>query len=169
MITECLVIRIIAREIHTNWLMTMGARECSLKIHDNSIHLRLEVMGVSNFGVHHSSRVKSMCLWLCTSLLKCLENGVSCPSFWTVALCSYILFLSGLLVSLTYYLWHLEKVIRHMRLLSSHVSCFGKLIGLYGFLVKLHMMKNQLILTYTYTIPLPTTPHAKLRGNMESS
>ena len=120
--------------------MPMGARECSLKIHDNSIRLHLEVMGVSNFGLHHSSRVNSMCLWLCLSLLKCLETGISCPSFWTVALYSYILFLSALLVSPTYCLWHLEKVIKYMTLLSSHVTCFGKLIGLYGFLVKLHMI-----------------------------
>ena len=72
--------------------MPMGARECNLNIHDNSIRLRLEVMVGSKFGVHHSSKVNCICLWLCPSLLKCLETGVSCPSFRTVALCSYILF-----------------------------------------------------------------------------
>ena len=99
--------------------MPMGAGECNLKIHDNSIRLRLEVMHVSNFGVHHSSRVNCICLWLCPSLLKCLETGVSCPSFRTVALCSYTLFLSALEVSPTLCLWHLVQVIRHMTLLSS--------------------------------------------------
>ena len=31
MITECIIIRIIIMKIQTNWLMAMGARECSLK------------------------------------------------------------------------------------------------------------------------------------------
>ena len=37
--------------------------------------LHLEAMDVSNFGVHHSSRVNCMCLGLCPLLLKCLETG----------------------------------------------------------------------------------------------
>ena len=64
------VIQIIAIHNHTNWLMPMGARECSLNIQDNSVRLRLEVLDDSNFGVHHSSTVNCICLWLCPSLLK---------------------------------------------------------------------------------------------------
>ena len=86
---------------HTNWFMPMGTREFNLNIQHNSMHLRLEVLDGSNFGVHHSSTVKCMSFWLCPSLLKCLETGVICPPFWTVALCSYILFLSALDVSPT--------------------------------------------------------------------
>ena len=58
-ITECHVIRITIHN-HTNWLMPMGARECSLNIQDNSVRLRLEVLDDSNFGVHHSSTVNCM-------------------------------------------------------------------------------------------------------------
>ena len=64
------VIRIIAIHNHTNWLMPMGARECNLKIQDNSVRLRLEVLAASDLGVHHSNTENCICLWLCPSLLK---------------------------------------------------------------------------------------------------
>ena len=91
---------------HTNWFMPMGVRECNLNIQHNSMRLCLEVLDGSNFGVHHSSTVNCMCLCSCPSLLKHLETGVICPSFWTLALCSYILFLSALDVSPTLYFWY---------------------------------------------------------------
>ena len=119
--------------------MPIGCRECSLKIQPNSICLRLDVEDASNLGVHHSSTENCICLWLCPSLLKCLETGVICPSFCTEALCSYILFLSALHVSPTYCFWHLVQVIRYMTLVSSHVTCFGKSKVLCDFLVKLHL------------------------------
>ena len=69
-ITECIVIKILTKKIHTNWLMPIGARECNLNIQDNSIRLRLEVLDASNLGVHHSSTENCMFLWLCPSLVK---------------------------------------------------------------------------------------------------
>ena len=69
-ITECIVIKIITKKIHTNWLMPIGARECNLNIQVNSIRLRLEVLDASNLGVHHSSTENCMFLWLCPSLVK---------------------------------------------------------------------------------------------------
>ena len=44
--------------------MPIGARECNLKIQHNSVPLRLEVLDVSNFAVHHTNTVNCMCLWL---------------------------------------------------------------------------------------------------------
>ena len=55
MTAKCTIVRIIAINIHTNWLMPIGAREYNLNIQHNSIRLRLEVLSDSNFGVHHSS------------------------------------------------------------------------------------------------------------------
>ena len=40
MAAECITARIIAIKSHTNWLMSIAARECNLS--------------ESNFGVHHS-------------------------------------------------------------------------------------------------------------------
>ena len=67
---ECITARIIAIKSHTNWLMPIGARECNLNIQHNSIRLLLEVLSESNFGVHHSSTLNFICLWLCPSLEK---------------------------------------------------------------------------------------------------
>ena len=67
---ECITVKMIAINIHTNWLMPIGARECNLKIQHNSIHLLLEVLSVSNFGVHHCSTLNCICLWVCPSFLK---------------------------------------------------------------------------------------------------
>ena len=116
---ECCRVRIITKQSHTNWLMPIGCRECSLMIQLNSIRLRLDVEDASNLGVYHSNTENCICLWLCPLLLKCLETGVICPSFCTEALCSYILFLSALHVSPTYCFWHLVQVIRYMTLVSS--------------------------------------------------
>ena len=80
--------------------MPTGCRECSLKIQLSSIRLRLDVEDASNLGVHHSNTENCICLWLCPSLLKCLETGVICPSFCTKALCSYILFLRQIIYTL---------------------------------------------------------------------
>ena len=57
--------------VHVN-----GAKECNLKIQHNSMRLCLEVLNASHFGLHCSSTVNCMCLWLSPSLLKCLETGV---------------------------------------------------------------------------------------------
>ena len=77
---------------HTNWLMPTGARLCNLNIQLNSVLLRMAVLGVSNFGVHHSSTENCIFLWVCSSFLKWGETGVGCPSFRIDVLCSYILF-----------------------------------------------------------------------------
>ena len=84
--------------------MPMGARECNLKIHDNSMHLHLEAMDVSNFGVHHSSRenvfvVMSFTFEVCGNwcffsiLLDCsfmfIHPSSKCPGYF-----SYIMFLA---------------------------------------------------------------------------
>ena len=62
---ECNTVKIIAINIHTKWLMPIGARECNLNIQYNSIRLLLEVLSDSNFGVHYSSTLNCICLWLC--------------------------------------------------------------------------------------------------------
>ena len=72
--------------------MPIGARQCNSNIQDSSSLLRLAVMALSNFGVHHSSTGYSNSVWLCPLLLKWRDTGVPCPSFCAEALCSYILF-----------------------------------------------------------------------------
>ena len=67
---ECSTVKIIAINIHTNWMMPIRARECNLNIQYNSIHLLLEVLSESNFDVHHSSTLNCICFWLCPSFLK---------------------------------------------------------------------------------------------------
>ena len=58
---ECNTVKLTAINIHTNLLMPIGARECNF-IQHNSIHLLLEVLSESNFGVHHSSTLNCICL-----------------------------------------------------------------------------------------------------------
>ena len=67
---ECNTVRIIAINLHTNWLMPIGDRECNLNIQHNSIRLLLEVLSDSNLGVHHSNTENCICFWLCPSLEK---------------------------------------------------------------------------------------------------
>ena len=80
---------------HINWLIPIGARLCSLKVQLNSV---LHLCWMLQTGVNHSSTENYIFLWLCPSFLTWRDAGVCCPSFWTDALCSYILFLSALLV-----------------------------------------------------------------------
>ena len=88
---ECITVKMIAINIHKNWLMPIGARECNLKIQHNSIRLLLKVLSVSNFGVHHCSILNSICLWLCPSFLKWRDTGVMSPSF-RLMLCAHTSF-----------------------------------------------------------------------------
>ena len=37
-ITDCFVIQRISKKNHTNWLMSIGAKECSLNIQHNSVY-----------------------------------------------------------------------------------------------------------------------------------
>ena len=59
---ECNTVKIITINIHTNWLMSIGTRECNFNIQQNAIRLLLKVVSESNFGVHHSSTLNCICL-----------------------------------------------------------------------------------------------------------
>ena len=61
---------IISIKNQTNWLMPIGARVCNLGVQPNSVHMRLDVLDASNYGVHTSSTENYLYLWLCPSFLE---------------------------------------------------------------------------------------------------
>ena len=86
-----------------NWLMPIGWIAPIFHIHHFSLNFLCLESGLWYFREHHSSTENFMSLTEWPFSVKCLETGVILFSLgWlTECLCSYILFLNGLLVSPT--------------------------------------------------------------------